>query len=159
RAGDTLVLVDLAPHDMQVYEENLPPGQKPRERQVVEALLFLNLDRGNAVSPHWRPVLSGLRFLADDGCVLVAQQLRNPGGYFMAVHHELDWDLVVREVRADCAALRTLQAGKGLARTAIRNQALLDWIRQHRTEFSNRGGWGELENDLFAWVLESGSPE
>jgi hypothetical protein len=159
RAGDTLILGDLGRHDMQVYEEELPQGQKPRKRTVVEALLFLNPDRGNAMPHHWQPLLSGLRFLAEDGCVLVPQQLRNPGSYVLAVHHDLDWDLLVRELQADCAALRTLQAGKSLTRTGLRNRALLDWIRQHLTEFSNRGGWGELENDLFAWVLDGGSPE
>jgi hypothetical protein len=152
RVGESVTLDDMAPHDWQVYEENLPPGHKPRQRRVVEALLFLG------PRPRLRPVLSGLRFLADDGAVFVPRQLRNPGGYFMAVRRDVDWDALGAKVRADCAAVRALAERRSLAVPAVRNRALLDWVRQHRRDFGGADGWGDLEQDVFAWVLAGGRP-
>jgi hypothetical protein len=152
RAGDSVTLDDLGPHDLQVYEENLPPGQKPRQRRVVEALLFLG------PRPRWRPVLSGLRFLADDGVVLVPRQLRNPGGYFMAARRDVDWDGLAASVRADCAAVRSLAERKSLAVPSLRNKALLDWVEQHRRDFGGPDGWGDVEQEVFAWILAAGRP-
>jgi hypothetical protein len=152
RIGESIALDELAPHDLQVYEENLPPGHKPRQRRIVEALLFLG------PRPRLRPVLSGLRFLADDGMVLVPQQLRNPGDYVMAVRRDVDWDGLVAKVRVDCAAVRTLEERKSLAVLAVRNRALLDWVQMHRRDFGGPDGWGELEQEVFAWVLDSGRP-
>jgi hypothetical protein len=86
-------------------------------------------------------------------------QLRNPGDYFLSVRRGLDWDDLLAEVRSDCAALCDLESRRSLARSAARRRALLDWVWSHRTDFGSAPGWGQLENDLFVWIVDGGRPE
>jgi hypothetical protein len=182
RAGDTLSYGDLGMHDMHVYpEENLPPGPEPR-RPVVQALLFLEAPEGKGPP---QPVLSGLRLLTADGVVLVPEQWNNPGPYMLAVRRDLDWDALVRQVRAASAEYSRLLAAKNLARSGPRCRALLEWVERHRREFGTLtdnwfwsetrrrrpgfvfpsaagrlySGWGELEQDVFQWILAAGDVE
>jgi hypothetical protein len=152
--GDTIALDDLGPHDLRIFE----PDVAPRPRRVVQALLFLGPNTGTRRRPRYQPVFSGLRFWTDDGAVLVPRQTQSPGPYRMTVADE-DWDALVRQARADCAALDRLAAARCLARPGPRNWALLEWLEQHRTDLDGGGGWGALEADVFQWVLASGLPE
>jgi hypothetical protein len=160
RVGDTLAFDDLAPHDLQIHEENLPPGQKPRLRRIAQALLFLAPPDDKGPQRRWRPALSGLRFWTEDGLVLVPEQLRNPGPYFMTVRPEADWDALVRQSRQDCLEFGRLMTLKGEGRPGPRCRALLGWVERHRAEFgSATNGWGHLEQDVFQWVLAAGGAE
>ncbi len=157
RVGDTLAYDDLGLHDLQIHEEGLPPGQKPAPRRVVQALLFLEAPAGKGAP---QPVLSGLRFWTDDGAILVPEQRRNPGPYVLTVRREMDWDALVRRAREDCGAYSRLLAGKDLARPGRRCRALLEWVERHRAEFGSLSdGWGNLEQDVFQWVLAAGDVE
>jgi hypothetical protein len=156
KVGDTLAFDDLAPHDLQIHEENLPPGRKPRLRRISQALLFLRSPGGKGERRGWRPVLSGLRFWTEDGLVLAPEQRNKTGPYFMTVRPEVDWDALVRQVREDCVEYDRLLARKGLALPGPRCRALLEWVERHRSDFGGDDGWGPLEQEVFQWVLAAG---
>ncbi|HEY7157382.1 MAG TPA: hypothetical protein VH575_25735 [Gemmataceae bacterium] len=71
-----------------------------------------------------------------------------------------------RAVRAE--AVNDLFARKKLRSSARRNRALLEWIECHRHEFGapitaehpekTPQGWGDLETQIFQWVLDSREP-
>jgi hypothetical protein len=160
RVGDTLAFGDLAPHDLQIHEEDLPPGQKPRERRIAQALFFLGPPDDKGEKRRWRPLLSGLRFWTRDGVVLVPEQRKNPGPYLMVVRPEVDWDALVRQTRTDCLDYGRLMARKKLPLAGPRCRALLEWVEQHRADFgSATRGWGSIEQDVFQWVLAAGGAE
>jgi hypothetical protein len=182
RVGDTLAYGNLEPYHLHVLPMNLPPGQEPPRLRVLEALLFLQAPEGKGTP---QPVLSGLRFWNADGSVLVPEQWNNPGPYQLTVYPEVDWDALVRKVRADSVEYNRLLTARGLTRPGPRCRALLEWLERHRREFGTLSGiwtwtptrpwrpglafptpasrlydgWGNLEQDVFQWVLAAGDVE
>src|SRR5262249_35501791 len=65
--------------------------------------------------------------------------------------------------RRDSAAVKRVLFLKQLNDPHRRNQRLLEWVDDHRHEFGSvnpeRGGWGDLETDIFDWIMASGIPE
>lgn len=155
RRGDTIELNDLGLHEWTIIEDAPLAGPTPKHT-ITDALLFL---AAGAKKGEFSPVMSGLRFLGEDGAVLVPRQVRNPGGYALAAHRDVRWDEIVRAVRADGAALDRLDAARALARPAARNRAVLGWLKDHARELNSSTGWGVLEEELIASVLDSGVPE
>jgi hypothetical protein len=74
----------------------------------------------------------------------------------------------VRRTGADAEAINDLFARKKLRPSGRRNRALLEWIECHRHEFGaptaaehpekSAQGWGDLETQIFQWVLDSCEP-
>jgi hypothetical protein len=168
KKDDAFDLVDLAPHNPQLPATDIQlagqvPGQTGPDRyRVRQALLFLGGNKGTADEPRFAPVLSGLRFLTADNQLIVPRQPKNPGDYVLTLEPDGDWITLLRETRADVAVVERVGFLKKLNDPRRRNPRLLEWIEQHRHEFGSanpeRGGWGDLETDVFDWVLASGIP-
>jgi hypothetical protein len=165
--GDTITL-DLRAYDLRVVDPTGTTLAKP-SAGIEQALLFLGPRGGTREQPGFQPLDSGVRFWTRDHLVLAPVWWRDSRGYAMTVREDLEWDSLLRQVRADGTALNRLLHWKDLPPTPRRNQALLAWIEQHRREFGApvpagsrekpMRGWGDLETQVFHWVLASGSPE
>jgi hypothetical protein len=163
KPGDTLS-IDPGLHNLQIHEpmqrlldgHNLPV--------VEQALLFFGPKRG----PRFEPIASGLRFWTRDHSLLVPVQADNSSNYVMQERRDVNWAELVRQTRADAEAVNDLFARKKLRPSGRRNRALLEWIECHRHEFGapttaehpekTAQGWGDLEMQVFQWVLDSGEP-
>jgi hypothetical protein len=156
-----------APRRFRVLEVLLGGGLRPGEEVAPDfradyelaghaagALLFLRRE-----GPAWVLVPGGLRLADADGTVLEAVKSGTAGPYQMVPRPGLRWDELLRQVRADCGAVRRLHEAASLPRAAVRNAALLAWAEEHRREFGTAAGWGPLERDVFQWVLAGGRPE
>jgi hypothetical protein len=70
-----------------------------------------------------------------------------------------DWMAWLGAARADIASVERLHFLRTLKDPHRRNQRLLEWIEQHRHEFGSvnpeQNGWGDLETEVFDWVLAS----
>ncbi len=153
---------------MRVYEPEQQSKEKDKPPRVAQALLFLGPNRGTREQPRFEPIGSGVRLWTEDRTLLVPVQVRNPGPYWLTVQRDVDWSELVRQARADAAAIEDLFARKQLRPLNRRNRALLDWVRHHRHEFGaptttehpDRAaqGWGHLETEIFQWVLDTCEP-
>jgi hypothetical protein len=166
--GDDFDLVDLAPHDPRLPASDVQPAGRIRGKgqpelcRVSQALLFLRPRKGNADKPQFTPVLSGRRFLTTEGKLLVPRQPMNPGGYVLTLEPDCDWTALLRQTRADVAAVERVLSLQKLSDPHRRNRRLLEWVEQHRHEFGSERpdqGWGDLETDVFDWILASGIAE
>jgi hypothetical protein len=164
--GDTLTLVNTGPHDLQVIKEGPPPLKKPRPQAVAQVLLFLA--EANREDSEWKGQLypSGIRVWTVDREVYLPHQPMNPGGYVLERQPDLNWGVLVNQVRREVEAVDRLRSLKQLVPVWRRNRALLRWIERHRHEMGSTitrvpggepsQGWGELEPAVFQWVLASG---
>lgn len=168
KKGDDFHLVDLAPLDPRLPPSDVQPagrirGKAPPELcRVSQALLFLGPRKGNTDRPQFTPVFSGLRLLTTEGKLLVPRQPINPGGYVLTLEPDCDWTALLRQTRADVAAVERVLSLKYLSEPHRRNRRLLEWVEQHRHEFGSEHpdqGWGSLETDVFDWIQASGITE
>ncbi|HEY7423877.1 MAG TPA: hypothetical protein VH682_06490 [Gemmataceae bacterium] len=159
-------MLDIDPglHNLQIHDlaQRLRDG---RNLPVVEqALLFLGPKRG----PRFEPIASGLRFWTRDHGLLVPVQADDSSSYVMRERRDTNWAELVRQTRADAEAVNDLFARKKLPPSARRNRALLEWVEFHRHEFGaptraehpekTTQGWGDLQTQVFQWVLDRGEP-
>jgi hypothetical protein len=164
KPGDTPA-IEPGMHDLDVYQDGMV---LPEDRcHVEQALLFLGPNCGTPEQPRFEPVPSGLRFWTREQTLLIPRQVRNPGRYVMVAAGEANWPGLVRQVRLDSAAVDQLQHARDLPPSRQRTRALLAWVERHRHDFGmaispgrldGTQGWGELETEVFRWVLESGEP-
>jgi hypothetical protein len=164
RVGQTLAPAGLTARDVQTFEEPETRSGKPRPRRISQALLFLT----NGETP--RLILGGLRLCTEDGQVLapVATGFSTQKTTSLEVRPRLNWWRVVARVRSDIATVDRLQAYRRFTRPHRRAQALLDWVRRHRGEFSAGSvpgledempaGWEDLQIAIFDWAVEGASP-
>jgi hypothetical protein len=166
--GEVFSLDGLSAENLQVHEETESSNQKPRQRRIAQALLFLGRPGHKGDRLSFPPLASGLRFWTEEKELLVPEQLRNPGDYVLMARPGMDWPALVRQVKADVAEVDRVLRMRNLAQAERRNQALLNWVERHRHEFGGGfftrdgeepQGWGSLETWLFEWILESGRPE
>ncbi|HVS34044.1 MAG TPA: hypothetical protein VMS17_00585 [Gemmataceae bacterium] len=128
-----------------------------------EAILFLG-PREPKGPPRFP--LAGLRLRTVDGNVYLAEC--NDLSWDNSLHsypHAIVWDDLVRKVAADAAEIHHILSLKEINEAHRRNQALLDWVEHHRSEFGGglqlvggdepTNGWGSLEQDVFRWILAS----
>lgn len=145
----------------QSEDTTLPPP-------IRKALLFLKTLPDDSPSRPPRAgydlVHAGIRASHADGEILVPQQLRNPGPYILQPAKGVTWDDMLARVREDLPRIAEIRALKDVPDRARRNEAILRWMDEHRSELirdpRHEGiGWGVLQQQMFEWVLESEEPE
>jgi len=148
RAGDVLVV-----DGMSEYTFNTDPAPA-----IHRAILYLHPAREARDKLHFTTSLSGVRYLTKDADVLAPEQRENPGPYVMTRREKLAWDDLVKKAKAEADAVGRVFRLKTIPGTARRNEAILDWIEQHKSEFTgsgffeggkDKGGWGSLEEQVF----------
>lgn len=107
---------------------------------------------------------SGVRYLTEQGKVMLPVQQLNPGPYFFAEQKGLEWKSLLDQIKLDVVAIADVRRLKKIEDPAERNRAILDWIEKHKDEFGGSyfsgardtyTGWGSLEHDVFVWIFDS----
>lgn len=132
------------------------------------ALLFLNEPQATRAEPRdpssFNLTASGVRYLTEQGKVMLPVQQINPGPYFFVEQKGADWKSLLDQIKADCDAIAAVRRLKEIEDPADRNLAIFDWIEKHKGEFGGsyfdgvrdtHTGWGSLEHDVFVWILDS----
>ncbi|TET39176.1 MAG: hypothetical protein E3J72_01175 [Planctomycetota bacterium] len=166
KAGDTIRVKRADMYHLGKLRWHTRENEKPPIHTVEKGVLFLETYVGSKKEKILRFVCSGIRYLTKEKKVLVPFQYINPGDYYLVPVAGLDWDGLIKKVRADITAVGKVFALKEIKDPVERNEAIFKWIETHRKEFGgsyflslNRKkeetGWGSLEWKVFQWIMES----
>jgi len=133
--------------------------------EIDKALLFIQPPFEGLPARNGE-VYAQVRALAKSGEALVPQQPEfSDDPLYLLPRKDVTWDGMLAKVRADLPAVNHVRELRAIADPAQRNEALLDWIRAHRSEFGgghfegSSKGWATYEYKLFEWIYESCRPE
>ena len=170
KAGDAIAIKDMSYYRFGNLFGRRGDHAKDEETapRCKQALLFLDEPRPTRDEPRdpsrFDLTISGVRYLTEQGKVMLPVQQLNPGPYFFAEQKGLEWKSLLDQIKLDVVAIADVRRLKEIKDPAERNDAILDWIEKHKDEFGGSyfngardtyTGWGSLEHDVFVWILDS----
>lgn len=170
KAGDAIAVKDMSYYRFGNFFGRRGDHAKDEETapRCKQALLFLEEPRPTREEPrdpsNFELAASGVRYLTEQGKVMLPVQQFNPGPYYFAEQKGLEWKSLLDRIKLDVVAIADVRRLKEAKDPAERNRAIFDWIEKHKDEFGGSyfsgardtyTGWGSLEHDVFVWILDS----
>ena len=170
KAADAITIKDMSYYRFGTLfgRRGDPANDEKAAPRCKQALLFLAEPQATREAPRdpnsFDLTVSGVRFLTEQGKVMLPVQQINPGPYFFVEQKGGDWKLLLDRIKLDCEAIEAVRRLKEIEDPAERNRAIFEWIEKHKDEFGGSyfsgandlyTGWGSLEYDVFVWILDS----